>query len=412
MTVSARPTPMDLTMHTMAQGRPPVSLTVGAVLHLDGTAPPLAVLRAHVSGHLDRLPRLTHYLKGPGLKARWAHDPAPDLDRRIREHRTPPGQAALDAALKDLPGRPLPDDGPPWDLWLLHGHAPGRFTLCFRAHHTTHDGTGVLNVLHRLFGTTPPAGPTPPAPVHRTPLRAYTRTLTAMLGSLTRNHLWNDPAHPLHGDRAGAWAHVPTEILRATGAARGGSSNDALLAALAGALRTWSRAHWPRSTGRPVPAVMMVDLSRPDEHSRPGNTFTFSPVALPAHLPTPAARLDAVIAATRGPKDRARRAAMRTITDLTPARAFHTMATRLTTPSRAIVDTSHVTLHQPLHLHGAPVTHAQWFTWLPRHHPVSLAACTYNGTTSVYFVTDQALPGLHDLPTLWKQAATQPIPEP
>ncbi|WP_326594898.1 wax ester/triacylglycerol synthase domain-containing protein [Streptomyces sp. NBC_01803] len=408
MAVPARPTPMDLTMHTMAQNQPALLLHIGVNLHLEGTAPPLAALRAHVSDHLHRLPRLTHYLAGPGLKARWTHDPAPDLDRRIREHRVPPGQAALDTALQDLLTHPLPDNGPPWDLWLLHGYAPDRYVLCYRTHHTTHDGGGVINTLHTLFGTAPP--PIPAARAPRATLRAYTRTLKGMLSSLNTNDCWDDPAHPLHGNRASAWAQVPTETLRATGAARGGSANDALLAALAGALRAWSREHWPRITDRPVPAVMMVDLSRPGERHRPGNAFTFSPVALPVDLPTPDARLDAVIAATRGPKDRAQRAAMRTITDHTPARAFHTLASRLTSPSRAIVDTSHVVFPEPLHLHGTPVVHIQGFTWLPRHHPVSVAACTYNGTTSVYFVTDQALPGLHRVPALWEQAASQALP--
>jgi hypothetical protein len=402
---------MDLTMHTMAQNEPAPLLHIGVHLHLEGTAPPLADLRAHVGDHLHRLPRLTHYLQGPGLKAHWAHDPAPDLDRRIHEHRLPPGEAALDIALRDLLTHPLPDNGPPWDLRLLHGYAPDRYVLSFRTHHTTHDGGGVVNTLHTLFGGAPPSvRAAPAASPPRATLRACARTLKGMFSSLRTNTCWDDPAHPLRGDRASAWVRVPAETLRATGAARGGSANDALLAALADALRGWSREHWPRITDRPVPAVMMVDLSRPGERHRPGNAFTFSFVALPVDLPTPDARLDAVIAATRGPKDRAQRAAMRAINDRTPARAFHTLASRLTSPSRAIVDTSHIVFPEPLHFQGTPVVHLQGFTWLPRHHPVSVAACTYNGTTSVYFVSDQALPGVHRIPALWEQAASQVLP--
>jgi hypothetical protein len=400
---------MDLTMHAMAQQDPALSLMVGVVLHVQGNAPTLADLRTHVQAHLEHLPQLTHYLEGPGLKARWACDPAPDLALRIRERPLQPGESDLDDALQDLLVRPLPGDGPPWDLWLLRGNAPGRYALCYRAHHTTHDGAGTHRVLYRLFGT-----PTPdarPAPAPRATLSAYTRTLGQMLGTLRANSIWNDPSRPLRGNRASAWAHVPTDTLRAIGAARGGSANDALLAALAGALGTWSREHWPRGADRPVPAVTMVDLTQPGASARPGNVFTFSPLALPAHMPDAADRLDAVIAATRASKDPAHRAAMRAITDRTPARAFHTIANALTTPSRAIIDTSYVPLHQPLHLHGAPVTDVQMFTWLPRYHPASVLACSYNGTTSVYFLTDQALPELHRLPALWTQAVSELTPQ-
>jgi diacylglycerol O-acyltransferase len=409
MTSALRPTAMDLTMHAMAQTRPSMSLTVGVVLHLDGAAPPLNGLRAHLAENLSRLPRLTYYLKGPRLRARWARDANPDLECRVRERRIEPGQASLDAALQDLVTQPLPD-GPPWDLWLLHGHAPGTYVLCYRAHHTSHDGAGVFNTLYKLFGTSPAGATAVPAP--KAGPRTYARTLKGMLSAAAVNNLWNDPAHPLHNDRLHTWVRVPTDTLRTTGAARGGSSNDAVLAALAGALRTWSSEHWPRGAGREVPAAMMVDLHRPQEDDLPGNLFTFAPVPLPCHQPTPAGRLDAVIAATREVRDPARRTAMRAITDRTPARAFHAVATRLTAPSRAIIDTSYIAIHQPLHYQKDPVTHLYAFTWLPYHHPVSITTISYNGTTTVHFVTDQALPGLDRLPVLWEQAATEAVPAP
>jgi hypothetical protein len=405
---------MDLTMHTMAQADPRLVLVIGASLDLEGEVPPLAELRAHLADRLDRLPRLTYYLDGPGLRARWARDPSPDLDLRVRERRLAPGAENLDLARQDLLTHPLPDRGPRWDLWLLHGHIPGRFTLCYRAHHTAQDGRGALGTVRELFGATPAVdrartpAEEPPAPKARPGVRPgdYLRTVTAMVRTAAANNLWNDPALPLSGDRASAWAQVPTDVLRTAAAARGGSTNDAVLAALADSLRTWSSEHWPRGAGRPVPAVMMVDLRGPGEDHIPGNLFTFAPVPLPCHRATAAERLDAVIAATRAPKDPARRAAMRTITDRTPVRAFHTLATRLTTPARAIVDTSYIPL-PPLRYRDAPVTDARLFTWLPRHHPVSVAVCSYNGTTTAYFATDRALPGLDRLPELWAQAAQE-----
>ncbi|MBQ1096187.1 DUF1298 domain-containing protein [Streptomyces sp. b94] len=407
MSSTLRPTPMDLTLHHMAQTRPSPSMTVGAALHLDGAAPRLADLRTHITAHLHRLPRLTHYLKGPGLRARWAHEPNPDLESRIRERRTEPGEEKLETALRDLLTHPLPSDGPLWDLWLLHGHTPGRYVLCYRAHHTSHDGGGMLNTLIRLFGTS--AAGAADVPASTAGLSAYARTFKGMLGSFAHNDIWNDPERPLHGNRVNTWVEVPTAALRTVGAARGGSSNDAVLAALAGALRTWSSEYWPRAADRPVPAVVMVDLRRPgEEQDRPGNLFTFAPISLPCQQPTRDTRLDAVIAATRALRSPAQRNAMRTMSTLTPARVFHALATRLSTPSRAIIDTSHVSLHQPMHYQGNPVTGVQPLTWLPLSHPISIAACSYSGVTTVHFVIDQALPEPQRIPVLWKQAATRP----
>ncbi|MDH6128330.1 wax ester/triacylglycerol synthase domain-containing protein [Kitasatospora sp. GP82] len=405
MTVRLRPTPMDLTMHRMAQIQPSISQTIGAFLHLDGAAPPLDELRGHLASHLDHEPRLTHYLHGPGLKAHWAHDPTPDLETRVRERRLQPGDDHLHAALQDLVKHPLPDQGPLWDMWLLHGHAPNRYVICYRAHHSTQDGGGFLNTLHHLFGTAPTLPTTGPAPTAK--IGAYASTLRATLDACAVNNVWNDPKRPLTGARITNWADIPTDHLRTTAANRGGSTNDAFLAALTGALRTWSSVHWPQGANRPLPAVAMVDLRRTEEADLPGNHCSFIPVPLPCHQPNPASHLEEITAITRGAKNPARRHAMRVLMDLTPARPFSALATRLTTPARAVITTSCVAIRQPLSHQGNPVSHVQVFNWLPHNQPASVIACSYNDTTSVCFVTDASLPELHQLPALWSQAAAK-----
>ncbi|MGW0552041.1 wax ester/triacylglycerol synthase domain-containing protein [Streptomyces altiplanensis] len=387
----------------MAQMWPSVPQTVGSVLHLEGSAPALAELRDHLARHLPQLSRLTHYLQGPGLQARWAHNPAPDLEARVRELRIDSQGDQLDATVQDLTTRPLPGQGPPWDLWLIHGHAPGRYALCYRADHTSHDGSGLISTLSHLFGTPTPVTAAPRTAQPAAGVSDYTRVLKAMLASAAANNIWDSSDPPLTGTRASNWAQVPTERLRAA-ATSGGTSNDAFLAALSGALRAWSAEHWPPAAHRPLPAAMMVNLRRSEEEDRPGNLFTFLPVALPCHRPAPADRLADVLAATRAAKRPAHRKAMRTLMDITPARAFRTLATQLTTPNRAILNTSYINFRRPLHYRGDPVTHIQTFTWLPRNHPASIAACSYNGTTSVYFATDAALPATSRLPALWNEA--------
>ncbi len=401
MTVSLRPTPMDLTMHDMAQAHPSVSQTIGVILHLEGTTPALSELRAYVGSHLEGEPRLTHYLHGPGLQARWHHDPAPDLHHRVREQRLPSGDQHLETALTGLVAHPLPDTGPLWDIWLLAGYAPGSYAICLRAHHSTQDGMGLIGTLTALFGTAP-APTTHPAP--RAGAGAYLGTVRGMLSASATNNVWNDTVLPLTGHRDISWAHVPTQRLRQAATARGGDTNDGFLAALSGALRTWTAQSWPRGADRPLPAITMVNLRRAEEHDRPGNYCTFAPAPLPCHEPTAEGRLDHVIAATRTAKDPARHKAMRSVMDLVPARAFQALATRLTTPDRATITTSYLAIHRPLRYKQDPVTRLQPFNWLPRHQPASIVACSYNGTTSVCFVTDAALPGLNQLPSLFQDA--------
>ncbi|WP_193776052.1 wax ester/triacylglycerol synthase domain-containing protein [Streptomyces sp. E2N166] len=401
MTVPLRPTPMDLTMHDMAQSYPSISQTIGVILHLEGTSPTLSELRAYVGSHLKSQPRLTHYLSGPGLKARWHCDPAPDLTHRVREQRLPSGTQHLDAALTGLVAHSLPAEGPLWDIWLLAGYAPERYSVCLRAHHSSQDGLGLIGTLTALFGSAP-------APAKRPALRAgagtYLSTVRDMLTASATNSAWNDPDRPLTGRRDITWAEVPTQRLRHAATARGGDTNDGFLAALSGALRTWTAQSWPRGTDRPLPAITMVNLRRAEEHDRPGNYFTFAPAPLPCHEPTAEGRLDRVIAATRTTKDPAHHKAMRSVMNLVPARAFHALATRLTTPDRASISTSYVAIHRPLRYKQDPVTRLQPFTWLPRHQPASIVACSYNGTTSVCFVTNTALPGLDRLSGLFHDA--------
>lgn len=408
MTVPLRPTPMDLTMHSMAQAHPYISQTIGVILHLEGTTPALGELRAHVASHLKHEPRLTHYLHGPGLKARWHHDPSPDLTHRVREQHLPKGDDHLDTALTALVAHPLPDAGPLWDLCLVSGYAPDRYALCLRAHHSTQDGMGLIGTLTALFGTAP-TPTTQPAP--RAGAGAYLGTVRGMLAASATNNVWNDTALPLTGGRDISWAQVPTQRLRQAATVRGGDTNDAFLATLSGALRTWTSQSWPRGADRPLPAVTMVNLRQAEEHDRPGNYCTFASMPLPCHEPTAEGRLDHVIAATRTTKDPTRHKAMRSVMDLVPARAFQALATRLTTPDRATITTSYLAIHRPLRYKQDPVTRIQPFNWLPRNQPASIVACSYNGTTSVCFVTDAALPRLDRLPDLFHDAVEE-LPHP
>ncbi len=402
MSVRFRAKPMDRAMNDLS--RRWRSMTVGCVLELEGRAPSVDELRRHVATRLDALPRLTHYLKGPGLRPHWEYDPRLDMDARVREKTLDPGDREYAATLAELPAIPLPATGPPWDMWLLRGHAEGRFAIAYRAHHTTHDGAGVAHSLHTLFAEAEPKSV--PHNASGKPGPAAFRDVAAkVVGSLAVNNIWNDPNRPMHGTRTDARIRVSTDSLRPDVTVPDGRSRDTVLARLTAALRTWSEEYWPPAVGRPIPALAMVDLHRADEVHLPGNLFTFAPFSLPCHLDDPARQWEHVIAAARTQRDPRHRAAMRVLHDVTPARVLQQHILQVLSPPRAIVCTSHLSVYRPLSFQGAPVTEIVPFSTLPSNCPISMFSGAYNGVTNVFFAVDTAFPGLHELPRLWQRAA-------
>jgi hypothetical protein len=186
---------MDLSLDASARDFPSIPLPIGAVLDIRGTAPSLKALREHITACLPRLPALRHHLDGPRLKARWVHDPQPPVSVRVRGRILEPG--GLEPALAELIALPLPQQGPPWDLRLLHGHTVGTYTLCYRVAHTAQDGVGVRNTLYALFGSAVPDAPQPARPG----LLSCAHALRSQLRFLTRKNAWNTPATPLTGER-------------------------------------------------------------------------------------------------------------------------------------------------------------------------------------------------------------------
>nr|WP_256224144.1 wax ester/triacylglycerol synthase domain-containing protein [Streptomyces sp. ok210] len=382
-------------MHAWTYDWPSNSLTIGAILNFTGPVPLVEELQKHIQASLPDLPTLTHALAGPRLRARWIHEEFPDLQIRVRERLLKPG--GLDTALRELIAEPLPVDGPPWDLWLLHGHAPGMYSVCYRAAHTTQDGVGVRNTLYALFSDKKPESPVMAPPN----LGTLWSALKAQLGLMKPSNVWNDSERPLLGERVTGWAQVPTDLLRKTASPVQGSSNDASLACLTYILREWAAQNWQRAAEKPLKALVMVDGRTSEEANKQGNVFALAPIVLPCHVLSFEKQLAAVIEATRTVKVPSVRRAFRAMVERTPARVFNMAGRMITRPSRAVVDTSHVAFHFPMHYRTMPVTSVQMFTCLPQHHPLSIISCSYENSTSVYFVSDAAMPGMADLPQQW-----------
>ena len=248
---------------------------IGAALVLDA-APGFSIAEARrVLGERVRaVPRLRQrlYRAPPGCgRPYWADDPAFDIDEHVRQVPCPPPgdeRALLDLAAAQL-GEPLPRSRPLWSATFVTGLADGGTGLLVIMDHVLADGIAGLAVLGTLVDqvaetTEARAGRFPaPAP------RAWELAVDAWLGRLRRAR----PAEPgaprqargLRPIREGiaelGGARPPRQrpatslnrpvgprrrldlvtadlaAIRDLGHAHGGTVNDVVLAAVAGALR-------------------------------------------------------------------------------------------------------------------------------------------------------------------------------
>ena len=332
-----RATPADLMQLATDVG--PVPMHVGAVLVL-GASPGFSVTEAQrlLAGRIRAVPRLRQRLRRapPGCgRPFWADDPAFDVRRHVRSRPCPaPGdeRALLDVAAA-LFRVPLPRSRPLWSATFVTGLEDGGTGLVVVMHHVLADGIGGLAVLARLVDEppgqppAPPRGgrlpgprpaaasaPAPPAPGPADPRSARfprpapgVRALAAD-GWAARLHGLTHLAGRARAARQGlaelGGARPPrrfpaTSLNRPTGPARrldvvtadlaavrelgracGGTVNDVVLAAIAGALRALLA-----SRGEELPWVTIsvpVSARQAATAGQLGNQVGVMPVTIPA----------------------------------------------------------------------------------------------------------------------------------
>ena len=237
---------------------------LGAVLLLDGgpAVDPQAAgrLLAERASTVPRLrQRLVRLPPGAGRPI-WLDDPAFDHARHVRHVRCP--QPADEQALLDLAVaiacRPLPPDRPLWSADFVTGLAGGGVALVFVTHHALLDGIGGLAVLASLAdGASPGRGteafPRPRPSYGRLVADAWSSRMRAVAALPALRHALRRPfaaaggLHPARvpacslltptgGRRRLAVARADLDRLRNAGHDAGGTVNDVLLVAVAGAL--------------------------------------------------------------------------------------------------------------------------------------------------------------------------------
>ena len=309
---------------------------VGAVLVL-GTGPGFSVQEAQrlLGERIHAVPRLRQRLRRapPGCgRPFWADDPAFDLRHHVRQRPCPPpgDERALLELAAAVTGAPLPRSRPLWSAAFVTGLAGGSTGLVIVMNHVLADGIGGLAVLARLVDGIPGLPPGHPERT-RFPVPAPSARTLAADAWAGRARRLTHPARSLRTIQQGL-AELggtrpprtlpPTSLNRPTGPQRrldvvaaelaavrdlghahGGTVNDVILAAIAGALRALLASRGEQLDL--VTASVPVSARPAATGGQLGNQVGVMPVTLPTGGDL-AARVTQIAAITRERKTAAR----------------------------------------------------------------------------------------------------------
>jgi WS/DGAT/MGAT family acyltransferase len=295
----------------------------------DGRRPTANQLLDHIAARLGRAPRYRQRLAPVPF---GLHDPewADAADFDAAEHIRPSRAENRGELVADVLSRPLRRDRPLWELWIADELADGRIGMVGKAHHCKVDGIAAVELSTLLLDAAPSPEPSAPdgwraapAPgrlgllarglVDRTreqvdlalspwrlltsprrmlgvpgkALRASRAVGDALLPSTTATP-FNQPSSPL---RHLATLRRPLDDLRRVKGRFGTTVNDVVLAACAGATRSFllGRGHEPMRLKTMVPVNV-----REGQAGDLGNRISFMFVGLPCDEPDPLMRLFAV----------------------------------------------------------------------------------------------------------------------
>ena len=321
---------------------------VGSVLVFEGSPPPYEEFVARIEQRLHLVPRYRQKLAWPPLaQARpvWIDDPHFNAGYHVR-HTALPAQAGEDE-LRRLAGRlfaqELDRNKPLWEIWLVERVGDEAFALVNKTHHALVDGISGVDLTTVLFDLEPdppepePAPPWFPRPepssaallaaalaerasapadaaravgeVVRAPGRvaAGARRALGGLAAMAAAGLSGAPPSPLNvrigPHRRFAWVDGDLAEFKAIKSALGGTINDVVLAAVAGALRAFAIRRGRDTEGMELRAMVPVSVRADAERGALGNRVAAMYAPLPLYADDPLERFRIVHEAMAGLKE-------------------------------------------------------------------------------------------------------------
>src|ERR687893_146096 len=258
----------------VAQEGPSAHMHIGAVMIFEGPAPAYEDLADHVRSRLHLVPRFRQKLAFPPVETGrplWVDDPCFNLEYHVRDTALPaPGSGQqLRALAARVHSQALDRTKPLWEMWLVQGSERNRFAPVTKTHHALVDGISGGEVVWAGLN---------PAP--ETPLNVE-----------------------IGPHRRLVWVRHELADFKRVKNALGGTVNDVVLAAVAGALQKWLRSRGVRTEGLELRALVPVSIRARDEHQHLGNRIAAMRGPLPVYVEDPVARLQVVRHAMDGLKD-------------------------------------------------------------------------------------------------------------
>jgi len=309
-----------------------VPMHIGSVAVFDGPAPTREALMQLFEAKLPRVPRYRQVVRTAPFqlfRPVWVDDQQFAIRHHVRHAtvRDPGGPEQLRAAAARLFALRLDRSRPLWEEWLLDGLEGGRWAILSKIHHCMVDGIGGNDLMALVFDTDPDERL--PEPAHWVPaprpslaglaaddLRdALTRPLRRLAAapgllrqakrqevldygrglSASARRLAEPSAGFLNGPigprRRWIWTTASLAELKQIRAARGGTINDVVLAAITRAFRDLLAARRELSADLVVRSLVPVSVRGPDEAGAVTNRVSAVLVNLPVGEPDPLRRL-------------------------------------------------------------------------------------------------------------------------
>lgn len=316
----------------------PAHMHVASTLLFEGPAPDYEEFQAHIASRLHLVPRFRQRLRFMPLEQGrpvWVDDPQFNLAYHVRHTALP--EPGSEEQLRTLAARVfsqrLDRSKPVWEMWLVDGLKGGRFAIIAKTHHCLVDGVSGVDITTVLFDAQREAPDMPPPPpwhprpepsstdllgralaerltspaegarglraLFRAPRRAGKAAVGALeaVGALAKAGIAAPPS-PFNVEigpyRRFAWVSADLAELKAVKNELGGTVNDVVLAAVAGALGRHLRAHGHHTAGMELKAMVPVSVRAKAEHGDLGNKVSAMYAPLPVGIDDPAERLRVV----------------------------------------------------------------------------------------------------------------------
>ncbi|MGO9884875.1 MAG: WS/DGAT/MGAT family O-acyltransferase [Solirubrobacteraceae bacterium] len=335
---------------------------VAACMVFDGQPPEYEELVDEIVSRLHLVPRYRQKLAFVPLnqgRPVWVDDPHFNVAFHVRHTALPrPGG---EQQLKRLAGRvfsqALDRSRPLWELWLVEGLSDDRFAVLSKTHHALVDGVSGVDIATVLFDSSPDPMPVSPSDQEwiprplpsrvqlladalleratvpaeivrgaratlRGPRQVAGRVVRAAsgVGAMAWAGLNVAPSSPLNvkigPHRRFTWVSGNLQEFKAVKNALGGTVNDVVLAAVAGALGRYLRLHSEPTAEVMLKAMVPVSVRADVERGALGNRVAAMWAPLPVGVTDPVQRLLTISAAMDGIKESGQAVGAQVLTEL------------------------------------------------------------------------------------------------